>query len=85
MLKAKRKPILKLITTITFKQIKACSYSCFYIVVGGGEGAGGREPGRIEGGRGTGGGRGKGGKRSSKGAGSGRKMRNAIFSSSTMR
>ena len=30
---------------------------------GGGGGAGGREPGRIGGGRGTGGGRGKGGKR----------------------
>ena len=32
-------------------------------VGGGGGGTGGREPGRIEGGRGMGGGRGKGGKR----------------------
>ena len=46
-------------------------------IVGGG--TGGREPGRIGGGRGTGGGRGKGESGSSKRAGSGREIRNANF------
>ena len=40
------------------KKVSPC-----FVIRGGGGGTGGREPGRIEGERGTGGGRGKGGKR----------------------
>ena len=53
------------------------------VASGGGGGTGRREPGRIEGRRGTGDERA--GSGSSKRAGSRRKMRNAIFLSSTMR